>query len=125
MHKCSMDLRSESDTAFSLQTACTLWLTQTGRRNCGCCGRQRPRAAIQEDIDMKTGLSEEETEYLKLAIQLSDLSSTGPYGENHPFGAVIVLKNGTVIKGHNHVHIDNDPIQHAELYTVSQACRSG
>ena len=62
---------------------------------------------------------------MRLAIQLSDLSSTREYGENHPFGAVIVLKNRTVIKGHNHVHLDKDPTQHAELYTVSQACRGG
>lgn len=74
---------------------------------------------------MKTNLRDEEVEHLKWAIQLSDLSSTPAYGENHPFGAVIVLENGTVIKGHNHVHLDKDPTQHAELYTISQACRSG
>jgi tRNA(Arg) A34 adenosine deaminase TadA len=87
--------------------------------------KKTSRGVFKRGIDMITKLNEEEAEHLKLAIQLSDLSATRPYGENHPFGAVIVLKNGTLIKGHNHVTVDNDPTQHAELYTVSQACRSG
>ena len=70
-------------------------------------------------------MSEQDLEYLELAIRLSDLSSSDLYGENHPFGAVIVLKDGTVIRGHNHVHTHKDPTQHAELSTISQACRSG
>ena len=71
------------------------------------------------------GIGRQDLEYLDLAIQLSDLSSSDRYGENHPFGAVIVLKDETVIKGQNHVHTLKDPTQHAELYTVSQACRGG
>jgi tRNA(Arg) A34 adenosine deaminase TadA len=71
------------------------------------------------------GIGDQDLEYLDLAIQLSDLSSSHRYGENHPFGAVIVLKDGTAIRGHNHVQTLKDPTQHAELYTVSQAYRNG
>ena len=76
-------------------------------------------------VDVKIPIDGQELAYLQQAIQLSDLSSSPAYGSNHPFGAVIVLKNGTVISGHNHVQTDKDPTQHAEMYTVRQACRSG
>jgi len=89
-----------------------------------CGAEQTAPHDANASIDTKP-LPEEDVEHLRLAIQLSDLSSTREYGENHPFGAVIVLKNRTVIKGHNHVHLDKDPTQHAEVYTVSQACRGG
>src|SRR5947208_8950641 len=76
-------------------------------------------------INTVSSITERERGYLEAAIQLSDFSSMPEYGENDPFGAVIVLADGTVIKGHNHVHLYKDPTQHAELFTLSQACRSG
>ena len=90
------------------------------------CGVEKTsREDVKMDTHAKTDLAQKEVEHLRLAIQLSELSTTGPYGENHPFGAVIVLANGTVIKGHNRTRVDRDPTQHAELCVVSQACRSG
>jgi len=72
-----------------------------------------------------SALTKQELDYLALAIGLSDLSSTPLYGENEPFGAVIVFKDGRVFDGYNHVRVDKDPTQHAELYTVSHAFRTG
>jgi tRNA(Arg) A34 adenosine deaminase TadA len=80
---------------------------------------------VKTGIDAKTALDRHELEYLQEAIHLSDLSSSPAYGNNDPFGAVLVLKDGNAISGHNHVRTDKDPTQHAELYTLRQACRRG
>jgi hypothetical protein len=80
---------------------------------------------VKTGSDAKTALDRHELEYLQQAIHLSDLSSSPAYGNNDPFGAVLVLKDGNAISGHNHVRTDKDPTQHAELYTLRQACRRG
>jgi tRNA(Arg) A34 adenosine deaminase TadA len=90
-----------------------------------CAGEAKATGSNEVTSLDPAGIGDQDLEHLDLAIQLSDLSSSRRYGENHPFGAVIVLKDGTVIRGHNHVHTLKDPTQHAELYTVSKACRSG
>lgn len=89
------------------------------------CGAATTAGKQVTSLESEARVGEQDLEYLDLAIQLSDLSSSHRYGENHPFGAVIVLKDKTVIRGHNHVHTLKDPTQHAELHTVSQACRGG
>jgi tRNA(Arg) A34 adenosine deaminase TadA len=90
------------------------------------CGANTPSGnSAKPRVNTVSTLTERELGYLDVAIQLSDLSSMPESGENDPFGAVIVLADGTMIKGHNHVHSYKDPTQHAELFTLSQACRSG
>jgi tRNA(Arg) A34 adenosine deaminase TadA len=90
-----------------------------------CGANKTPDNNSKTSINTASNITERELGYLELAIQLSDLSSLPESGENDPFGAAIVLADGTVIKGHNHVRSYKDPTQHAELFTLSQACRSG
>jgi len=41
-----------------------------------------------------------------------------------PFGCVIVKDGEIVGEGHNHVRILNDPIMHAEVVAIRDACRN-
>ena len=53
------------------------------------------------------------------AIELSDISTGGP------FGAVIIDKSGNIIgEGHNEVTVNNDPTAHAEIVAIRRACKN-
>lgn len=53
------------------------------------------------------------------AIELSDISTGGP------FGAVIIDKSGNIIgEGHNEVTVNNDPTAHAEIVAIRRACQN-
>lgn len=53
------------------------------------------------------------------AIELSDISTGGP------FGAVIIDKSGNIIgEGHNEVTVNNDPTAHAEIVAIRRACQT-
>ena len=67
--------------------------------------------------------SENNSEYMKKACELSELSVIRGGG---PFGAVIVQKEtGEIIgKGHNMVTMKNDPTLHAEMVAISDACHA-
>jgi guanine deaminase len=53
------------------------------------------------------------------AIELSDISTGGP------FGAVIIDKTGNIIgEGHNEVTVNNDPTAHAEIVAIRRACQA-
>ncbi|GHV67392.1 hypothetical protein FACS1894199_12800 [Bacteroidia bacterium] len=44
--------------------------------------------------------------------------------EGGPFGAVVVLNNEIIGKGHNMVTSHNDPTAHAEIVAIRNACNS-
>ncbi|WP_274631247.1 nucleoside deaminase [Arvimicrobium flavum] len=53
-----------------------------------------------------------------------DLSQNAREKGNHPFGAILVDRNGTIIlEAENTVTEDNDETSHAELNLISEACR--
>ena len=58
--------------------------------------------------------------HLRRSIELSDLAPTEKYGGNAPFGAVLVLADGSVHEGWNHAYSNNDPTQHAELWLITE-----
>ena len=57
--------------------------------------------------------------YLRRSIELSDLAPTEEYGGNPPFGAILVLADGSVHEGWNHVFSNNNPTHHAELWLIT------
>src|ERR1041384_1905961 len=64
----------------------------------------------------------EQTEFIKVAIQLSKEGSENNMGG--PFGCVVV-KDGKIIgKGYNEVTSSNDPTAHAEIVAIREACRT-
>jgi len=64
-------------------------------------------------------ISEEDIQYLRRSIELSDSAPTEEYGNNYPFGSVLVLGNGAVFEGWNHVKSNNNPVHHGELWLIS------
>ena len=67
--------------------------------------------------------TEQDLIHLRRAIALSDLATTKEYGLNPPFGAVLVLADGSVHEGWNHVFSNNDPTHHAELWLITEAIK--
>ena len=65
--------------------------------------------------------SEQNEFYMTKASELANKSIENGGG---PFGCVIV-KDGIIVgEGHNHVRILNDPILHAEVVAIQNACRN-
>jgi tRNA(Arg) A34 adenosine deaminase TadA len=58
--------------------------------------------------------------FLERAIQLAQLAVS--HG-NHPFGALLVVKDKIVLEAENTVFTDHDVTRHAELNLVSRAAR--
>src|SRR6059036_2964120 len=66
-------------------------------------------------------MTDHNTEYIKVAVQLSKEGSEKNMGG--PFGCVVV-KDGKIIgKGTNRVTSRNDPTAHAEIVAIREACR--
>lgn len=59
--------------------------------------------------------------HLRRAVELA---SAARQGGNHPFGALVVLADGTVIDAMNSVVSDGDPTAHAEMNVVRRASTS-
>ncbi len=59
-------------------------------------------------------------DFLRQAIDLANRSVDEGGG---PFGAVIVRKGLVIGRGNNRVTLDNDPIAHAEVQAIRDACR--
>jgi tRNA(Arg) A34 adenosine deaminase TadA len=59
--------------------------------------------------------------YMTKASELANKSIEKGGG---PFGCVIVKDGEIVGEGHNHVRILNDPILHAEVVAIQNACRN-
>lgn len=70
------------------------------------------------DID---GLSAEDVPHLEHAIRLAFAARERG---DHPFGAVLVTPDGTVVEGLNSVETDRDPTGHAETNLVRNASRA-
>lgn len=70
-----------------------------------------------------TKATESDILHLRRSIELSDLAPTEQYGGNPPFGAVLVLADGSVHEGWNHVYSNNDPTQHAELWLITETIK--
>jgi tRNA(Arg) A34 adenosine deaminase TadA len=65
-----------------------------------------------------TALTDAETAHLAHAIRLAyDARERG----DHPFGAILVTPDGTVVEGMNSVETDRDPTGHAETNLVRAA----
>ena len=65
--------------------------------------------------------SEQNEFYMTKASELANKSIEKGGG---PFGCVIVKDGKIVGEGHNHVSILNDPILHAEVVAIQNACRN-
>ena len=65
--------------------------------------------------------SEQNEFYMTKASELANKSIEKGGG---PFGCVIVKDGEIVGEGHNHVRILNDPILHAEVVAIQNACRN-
>jgi tRNA(Arg) A34 adenosine deaminase TadA len=76
--------------------------------------------AVPEPADDGTTVSTTDAGHLRRAIELALDSRRGG---NHPFGAVLVAADGTVIEGRNSVVTEGDPTGHAELNLVRLAGR--
>ena len=61
--------------------------------------------------------------HLRRSIELSDLAPSQEYGGNPPFGAILVLADGSVHEGWNHVFSNNDPTHHAELWLITKTIK--
>lgn len=77
---------------------------------------------IERDISA-IGITREDLLHLRRSIELSDLAPTREYGNNAPFGAVLVLADGSVHEGWNHAFSNNDPTQHAELWVITETIK--
>lgn len=58
--------------------------------------------------------------YMKMAIE--EAREGINKGHGGPFGAVIVKDGEVIVKGHNHVVINNDPTCHGEIDAIRKAC---
>jgi tRNA(Arg) A34 adenosine deaminase TadA len=70
------------------------------------------------DVD---GLSADDVPHLEHAIRLAYAARERG---DHPFGAVLVTPDGTIVEGLNSVETDRDPTGHAETNLVRIAARS-
>lgn len=61
-------------------------------------------------------------DYLKVAFEEAFIGMRS--NEGGPFGAVIVLNDEIIGKGHNMVTSQNDPTAHAEIVAIRNACNS-
>ena len=66
------------------------------------------------------GLSAEDVPHLEHAIRLAYAARERG---DHPFGAILVTPDGTVVEGLNSVETDRDPTGHAETNLVRVAAR--
>ncbi|WP_136609886.1 nucleoside deaminase [Sinomonas albida] len=64
------------------------------------------------------GLEGAESAYLERAVDLAVANVADGGG---PFGAVVVMRDGTVFEGVNRVTRDNDPTAHAEVVAIRGA----
>ena len=65
-------------------------------------------------------ITDEDKRFMKMAC---DLASENVDRGGGPFGAVIVKDGELIATGCNSVAIDNDPVAHAEINAIRQACR--
>lgn len=70
------------------------------------------------DVD---GLRADEIPYLEYAIRLAFAARERG---DHPFGAILVTPDGTIVEGLNSVETDRDPTGHAETNLVRAASRA-
>jgi tRNA(Arg) A34 adenosine deaminase TadA len=89
-------------------------------------GRERPLAGAGNGVTYEkcNTITAQDTEHLRRAIELSDLAASRRYGHNPPYGAVLVLGDGTVLEGWNHSISNHNPTHHAELWLISHAFES-
>jgi len=88
-------------------------------------GAERPASA--NDAVAAHGcadMAEQDMKHLRRAIELSDLAASPEYGHNAPFGAVLMLGDGTVVEGWNHALSNNNSTHHAELWLISHTLES-
>ena len=73
-------------------------------------------------IDTDTPLNEHDTRYLRHALQLA---ITAKSAGRHPFGAVVVDADGTILAeaGNNSMPPGGDPTQHAERVAAARAAQ--
>ena len=60
-----------------------------------------------------------DSEYMKIAI---DLAKDAALANEVPVGAVIVKDNKIISKAHNRVETDTNPVAHAEILAIQNAC---
>lgn len=66
-------------------------------------------------------LSERDARFLERALELAE---QGVAAGQHPFGAVVLDRDGTAIgEGHNTVRADRDPTAHGEVVAIRDAWR--
>lgn len=70
------------------------------------------------DVD---GLSAEDVPHLEHAIRLAFVARERG---DHPFGAILVTPDGTIVEGLNSVETDRDPTGHAETNLVRRAAQT-
>ena len=73
-------------------------------------------------LPMSDQLSKEEEKHLARAVELAQEARDGG---NHPFGALLVRDDGTVLEARNGVVTTPDVTAHAELSAIRDASRSG
>jgi tRNA(Arg) A34 adenosine deaminase TadA len=61
-------------------------------------------------------------DYMKCAFEEAFIGMRN--NEGGPFGAIVVLNNEIIGRGHNMVTSHNDPTAHAEMVAIRNACQS-
>lgn len=81
------------------------------------------KASDIEEESSALKATDQDLMHLRRSIELSDLAPSQKYGGNPPFGAILVLADGSVHEGWNHVFSNNDPTHHAELWLITETIK--
>lgn len=80
------------------------------------------RASEARQIQYKKEMKDDDTLFMKRAIELSHIALGDGHG--HPFGSVVVQEGKIIGEGWNKVKVLHDPSAHAEVEAIRDACRN-